>query len=88
MIDADHDPDGIAFFTNGAEPNVGSSVFGATANDRLDALFGHVGTDEASLTLVPPISQPTPTPVTRPIVDFTTAFVLGGPAAIAQVSSG
>ena len=92
MIDAEHDPDGIAFFTTGEHPQVGTSVFGATANDRLDALFGHVGSDEASLPAGAPVptSRPesTPAPLTRGFADEYTAFVLGGPAAIAQVNSG
>lgn len=92
MIDAEHDPDGIAFFTTGEHAQVGTSVFGASANDRLDALFGHVGTDEAALPADAPIpiSHPasSPAPLTRGFADEYTAFVLGGPAAIAQVNSG
>lgn len=50
------DPDGIAFFVDGEQPErgvPGNSVFGSTAFDRLDQLFTVDGLDEVGSSSLP-----------------------------------
>lgn len=86
------DPDGIGFFTTGDEPSITSSVFGAAATERLDALFSQTGEDGSALPTAPPTPQsvventfePVQTVAIVPAMsDWKTAFILGGPAAAA-----
>lgn len=48
------DPDGLSFFTeNAPHDKPSASVFGGSANGRLDALFAEGGADESAPTWIP-----------------------------------